>query len=510
MMSTAEQAIQELTTRLNAIKDIHYAIGLLHWDQQTYMPKGSITTRAEQIATLSTLAHRMSTEDEMRRLIEATNERFDPETDNGALSRLARRNYERATKLLPELVADLARTTSLAEPAWVEARAQGEWSLFAPHLTRIVALQKQVAENFGYTTHPYDALLEEYEFGATKAQLEGMFLELKTGIVPLVRAIRASMDEPRKRSQPLHNFFDETKQESFGRDVITRFGYDWDRGRQDRAVHPFCISFSSGDVRITTRFDPNFLQPALFGTLHEAGHALYEQGINTAYARTPLGSGVSMGVHESQSRLWENLVGRSRAFWSFFYPQLQSLFPEALREVDLEKFYRAINTVEPSMIRVEADEVTYNLHTLLRFELEVDLLDGNLTVAEIPEAWNVKMEEYLGIRPKTDAEGALQDVHWSGGMFAYFPTYTVGNVLAVQLFNAATEAHPTIEDEIARGEFTSLHAWLKNNIYRFGSKYDPQDLIQRATGSRLNTAPYLNYLQTKFGALYELQISQSV
>jgi carboxypeptidase Taq len=257
-------------------------------------------------------------------------------------------------------------------------------------------------------------------------------------------------------------------------------------------------------VRITTRFEKDFLQPALFGTMHEAGHAMYEQGINHLYARTPLGTGVSMGVHESQSRLWENLIGRSRAFWNFFYPRLQSVFPDALGDTDFEAFYRAVNTVAPSLIRVEADEVTYNLHTLLRFELEVALLDGTLSIAELPEAWNAKMKEYLGVSPASDADGALQDIHWSGGMFAYFPTYTIGNVLAVQLFDAAKTAHPTIMDEAAQGEFTSLHSWLTSNIYQHGSKYEPQDLIERATGSRLDTAPYIRYLREKFGELYEL------
>lgn len=503
-MNIADNAAQNLRERLQTITDMNIAIGLLHWDQQTYMPKGGITMRAETIATLSNIAHRMSTDTDMRRLIESVADRFDTETDDGALARLARRNFERATRLPAELVTDLARTTALAEPAWVEARSKGEWNIFAPHLFRIVELQKQVAESYGYTTHPYDALLDEYEPGATKQQLEIMFDELKHAIVPLVRDIRAKSEPAAERARPLYNSFDEAKQEAFGREVITRFGYDWNYGRQDRTVHPFCISFTSRDVRITTRFDKDFLQPALFGTMHEAGHAMYEQGINPSYARTPLGSGVSMGVHESQSRLWENLVGRSREFWTYFYPRLQSVFPEAIGEVDFETFYRAVNTVAPSLIRVEADEVTYNLHTLLRFELEVALLDGTLTIAELPEAWNAKMKEYLGISPASDTEGALQDIHWSGGMFAYFPTYTIGNVLAVQLFDAAQSAHPTIMDEAARGEFTSLHSWLTSNIYSHGSKYEPQDLIERATGSKLNTAPYIRYLREKFGELYEL------
>ena len=503
-MIHSDNAIQSLRERLQTIHDLNCATGLLHWDQQTYMPKGGIAARAEAVATLSTTAHRLGTDDEMRRFVEATSEGFDPETDDGALARIARRNFDRATRLPAELVADMARTTSLAEPAWVEARKTSDWSLFAPHLSRIIELQRQVADRFGYETHPYDALLQDYEYGATKRQLETMFDELKAGIVPLVRRIIESGDSAQERAHPLHQHFDESKQEAFGRQVITRFGFDWSRGRQDRSVHPFCISFTSTDVRITTRFEPDFIQPALFGTLHEAGHALYEQGIDPVYTRTPLGSGVSMGVHESQSRLWENLVGRSREFWEFFYPELQSLFPEQLGTVNLDTFHCAANTVEPSLIRVEADEVTYNLHTLVRFELEVALLDGTLTVADIPAAWNDKMHEYLGIRPASDAEGALQDVHWSGGMFAYFPTYTVGNVLAVQLYDAALAAHPEILEEMRRGQFDALRSWLKQNIYRHGSKYDPQDLVARATGASLDTAPYLRYLRDKFGALYNL------
>ncbi len=497
-----EDKLGELRNRLATIHDINAANALLAWDQQTYMPEGGIADRAEGMATLSRLAHEMFTDAKTGGLLDDLKNHFDADSDEKAVVRVARRSYDRATKLPAALVQDLTRTTTLAEPAWAEARAKSDWNLFTPHLEKIVTLQRSVADAYGYTTHPYDALLDEYEPGLTKQQIEVMFDKLKESIVPLVKAIAEQNAED--RTAPLHGNFDEAKQEQFGKDVITRFGYDWTRGRQDRTVHPFCINFGSSDVRITTRFDPHWLPPALFGTLHEAGHGMYEQGVDPKYSRTPLGGGASMGVHESQSRLWENMVGRSRAFWTRFYPDLQKLYPEQLTDVSLEDFYRAVNEVRPSMIRVEADEVTYNLHVLLRFELETALLDGNLKVADVPAAWNAKMTEYLGITPANDAEGALQDIHWAGGMFAYFPTYTIGNVLAVQLYEKAVEAHPTIPDEIAQGEFANLYGWLRENIYQYGSKYEPNELIKRATGRPLDTAPYLRYLQSKFGELYSL------
>jgi carboxypeptidase Taq len=331
--------------------------------------------------------------------------------------------------------------------------------------------------------------------------LQTMFEELKAGLVPLISEIPADED----RSGPLFGEFDEAKQEAFGREVITAFGYDWKRGRQDRAVHPFCINFGGpDDVRITTRFDPGWLSPALFATFHEAGHAMYEQGVDPAYTRTPLSGGTSMGVHESQSRLWENLVGRSRPFWSRYYPELQETFPDALGGTDLEAFYRAINDVRPSEIRVEADELTYNLHILLRFELEVALLEESLSVSDLPEAWNAKTEEYLGLTPADDARGVLQDVHWAAGLFGYFPTYTIGNVLSAQLFDAAIKECPEITEGIGRGEFGALREWLRENIHRHGSKYDPEELIVRVTGRPLDSGPYLRYLDAKFDGLYGL------
>ena len=500
MTETHEENLRQLKERLAQISDVSSANGLLMWDRQTYMPKGGVAGRAEQTATLSRIAHEMLVDAETGRLLEALDQP-DPSSEDGALVRRARREYEKATRLPGELVAEISRTTALAEPAWVEARERSDWSLFAPHLETILPLQREAAEHLGYEDHLYDALLDGYEPGAKKARLEKMFEELKTELVPLIRSI--SERDGEDREAPLHNAFDEKAQERFGEEVITRFGYDWDRGRQDRTVHPFCIGLTPGDVRITTRFDPGWLSPALFGTMHETGHALYEQGVDPAYARTPLSGGTSMGIHESQSRLWENLVGRSRPFWSHFYPGLQKAFPEALGEFELEGFYRAINAVSPSEIRVEADEVTYNLHILLRFELEVALIEGSLSVSDLPSAWNAMMEEYLGITPENEATGALQDVHWSAGLFGYFPTYTIGNVLSVALFDEAIGAYPAIPEQIAEGEFSTLLGWLRENIHRHGSRYYPDELIERVTGRPLDAAPYLKYLKNKFGQLYE-------
>src|SRR5215212_2563534 len=502
MAKEHETLYERLNDRLATISDVRSANSLLFWDRQTHMPKGGIASRAEQMATLSRLAHEMLIDGETGRLLDSLNEP-NPASEEEALVRRARREYERATKLPVELVAQITRATALAEPAWARARGESDWSVFAPHLEEILPLKKRVAEALGYEDHPYDALLDGYEPGAKKAWLEAMFGELKAGILPLLREVTEKGNDE-NRTAPLYGAFDEAKQERFGVEVVTRFGYDWERGRQDRTMHPFCVNFGPGDIRITTRFDPGWLAPALFGTFHEAGHALYQQGINPAYARTPLDGGASMGVHESQSRLWENLVGRSRAFWSYFYPRLQDTFPEALRGVDLETFYHAINVLAPSKIRVEADEATYNLHILLRFELEVALFEDELSVADLPAAWNAKMEEYLGVTPENDAEGVLQNIPCADGLFGYFPTYAIGNVLSVQFFDEAVKAHPEIPAQIQEGKFSTLHIWLRENIYRYGSRYDPDELIERVSGRSLDTAPYLRYLKNKFGELYDL------
>jgi carboxypeptidase Taq len=387
---------------------------------------------------------------------------------------------------------------------WVAARVANDYARFAPWLEKQVGLARQLADCLGYEGERYDALIDQYEQGATASSVRAVFDSLKPELVALVRAI-ADRGTGYVDASPIHRSFDEKAQRAFGERVIRDFGFDFERGRQDEAVHPFCTTFAHGDVRITTRFERNFLSPALFGTMHETGHALYEQGVAAELDGNILFDGTSLGIHESQSRLWENLVGRSLPFWEHYYGDLQSAFPGTLDDVDLRAFYQAINNVEPSLIRVEADEVTYNLHVLLRFELETDLLDGRLDVKDAPEAWNAKMQEYLGLTPPTDALGILQDVHWSGGMIGYFPTYTLGNVISVQLFEQAnTDLGGNMDEQIRNGEFSGLLGWLRENVHRHGRKYPPKELMMRVTGKPIDTKPYLCYLGRKFGDLYHL------
>jgi len=483
------------------IADLRAAGGVLTWDRQTYLPSGGVASRAEQLATLSRLAHELLADPQTAHLLESTNEP-EPGSDEANLVRLARREHERAVKLPARLVEESSRVTALSEPAWMHAREASDWSLLVPHMQRVLELRREVAERLSDGgDHPYDALLNLYEPGATTASLQKMFDEIKTGTLPLVRGIASKAEEDRQA--PLRGAFDEAAQEDFARRVVSKFGYDWRRGRLDRAAHPFCIHFGGpGDVRMTTRFDPRHFSVAFFATCHESGHALYEQGVDPTYARTPLAGGVSMGVHESQSRLWENLVARSRPFWSHFYPRLREAFPGEFDDVDLDTFHRAVNAVRPTQIRTEADELTYNLHILIRFELEIALFDENLSITDLPEAWNAKTNEYLGFTPTSAATGVLQDIHWPAGYFAYFPMYAVGNVLSAQLFEEATQQHPSIHEEMGKGEFGTLLGWLRENIHRAGSKHDPEDLIAQATGRPLDTEPYLRYLKNKFSDLY--------
>jgi carboxypeptidase Taq len=496
-----DRVLDRVRGLLAAVADLHHVLSLLQWDRQTHMPAAAAEGRAEQTATLSRIAHERATDPELGRALEELEGTLDPETDDGALVRVALRDFHKATCLPAALVEATARATALAEPAWAAARCASDWRAFEPHLARVVELTRETAESYGFEEHPLDPLIDLHEPGMTRARLGAVFAELREALVPMVRAVAEQQDG---REAPLHGAFDEVAQEAFGREVVARFGYDWSRGRQDRAVHPFCTGMGPDDVRITTRFAPSFLPTALFSTLHEAGHGLYEQGVSRGFARGPLADGASTGVHESQSRLWENLVGRSRAFWQAFYPSLRESFPDALGAVGLEDFYRAINHAAPSPIRVEADELTYNLHIVLRFELEAELLEGSLAVAGVPAAWNAASAEILGLVPEDDAEGALQDVHWSSGAFGYFPTYTVGNVLSAQLFDAALRDRPEIPQEMGRGELGSLRAWLAEHVWRHGRKYDPDDLVERATGRPMETGPYLAYLRAKFGELYDL------
>jgi carboxypeptidase Taq len=498
-------ALSQLKTRLGDIHNLEMAGAVLGWDQQTYMPPGGVVARADQLATLSKISHQMFTSDETARLLEAAereNSGLPAQSDDACFLVVARRDFDKATKLPEELVTEISRVTSLAQEEWAKAREANEYSQFAPWLERILDLQRRTADALGYEDRLYDALLNQYEYGMTSAELDPIFEELKAAVIPLARDIAERADTV--SDEVLHRDYDEDLQRAFAERVLKNCGYDWSRGRQDRSVHPFCTNFGRDDVRITTRYNRNDLQSALFGSMHEMGHALYEQGIDPALDGTLLGGGTSLGVHESQSRLWENLVGRSREFWSHYFPALREAFPTQLGAVSVEEFYHAMNRVNPSLIRVEADEVTYNLHIILRYEMENELLEERLSVADAPEAWNARMQEYLGIMPPSNREGILQDVHWSIGAMGYFPTYSLGNILSVQLWDKALQDEPSISNDIANGRFDALLGWLRENVHRHGRKFPPRVLVERATGRGLDVAPYAAYLKQKFSEVYNI------
>ncbi len=498
-------ALEQLKIRLGEITDLHHAGAIIGWDQRTYMPPGGSAARAEQLSTLQKVTHELFIAAETGRLLEAAAAEvagLDPDSDEARLVSVSRRDYEKARKVPAQLVAEIARATGQAVDVWATARAESNWKPFSPHLAKIVDLHRQLAEALGYPDRPYDALLDQYEPDMKTAQVKEVFDAIKPDVIALVKAIAAKGEVV--SDKVLYREYDESRQWEFGLSVIKRYGFDFERGRQDKSVHPFTTGFSINDVRITTRVNRGFLSPALFGSLHESGHALYEQGIHQALERSPLADGASLGMHESQSRLWENLVGRSRPFWKFFFPQLKKTFPEQLADQTLESFYRAANKVSPSFIRVEADEVTYGLHIMLRFELENDLIDGRLKADEAPEAWNAKMQEFLGILPPNDRDGVLQDIHWSSGLIGYFPTYQLGNLISLQLWDKLNADIPDLRAQIEQGKFGALLGWLRSQVHQHGRKFTSGELLQRIAGDGLNPAPYLKYLKAKYGEIYGL------
>ncbi len=499
-----EEKLNQLKAKYAEISDLVAADAIMGWDQQVNMAPGAAEDRGEQLATIESLIHLKATSPEIGELLqhlEAELKSFDGDSDEVRLVKAARRDYDKRTKVPGEFVAEIARTAALAQNKWEKARKESNFDLFQPHLEKLIALRRQYADFFKPYQHVYDPLLDDYEPGLKTAEVQGIFGGLRSKQVELIKAIR---EKPQVESSFLHLNYPEKGQWDFGVKVITAFGYDWNRGRQDKSVHPFTTGFGLNDVRITTRVNEKYLNPAMFGTMHECGHALYEQGIAQKYKRTPLATGASMAIHESQSRMWENLVGRSLPFWKHYYPELQKIFPGQLGNISLDTFYKGVNIVEPSFIRVEADEATYNLHIMLRLELEIAMMEGSLVVADLPQAWNKKMKEYLGITPANDAEGVLQDVHWSTGSIGYFPTYALGNLVAAQLWDVLRKDIPDLDSQIEKGRFDSLLDWLRKHVHQFGAKYEPQELVQKVTGSKINSEPYLRYLQEKFGEIYHL------
>jgi carboxypeptidase Taq len=494
-----------LLKHLADVRNLNRAQALLDWDQQVNMPPGGAAARAAQMATLSRMGHELFTGETTARLLESAAAEVASapyDSDEASMIRVVRRDYDERVCLPSELVAQMTEARALAHHAWVEARAKNDFAAFAPHLERILGLAVRSAEYLGYDEHPYDALLGNYERGMTASRVRDIFDGHRAQLVALIAAVRKHAD--RVDPSILTGHFDIAKQRAFAQEVTQAFGFDFQRGRQDVSAHPFAIRFSRGDTRITVRFNEHDLRPALFGMLHEAGHAMYEQGIAPSIDGTMLGWGTSLGVHESQSRLWENLVGRSRAFWTWAFPRLQAAFPERFAGIDVETFYRAINAVQPGFIRVEADEATYNLHVMLRFELELAMVSGEVKVADLPREWNERFESYIGLTPPTDTLGVLQDVHWSSGLIGYFPTYALGNLLSTQYYTAACRQHPTIPDEIARGQFDTLRTWMERHIYQHGRKFTSDELTMRVTGDCIQCGDFMTYLETKYGAIYDL------
>jgi carboxypeptidase Taq len=494
--------MKPLLDRWSEFHDLTRAGQILEWDQETNLPEGGTPARSEHLATLARVSHEKLVSRDFRRALKAA------ESGNGlsprerAMVREARREHDRAAKIPSTLVEELSRAESRALAAWRKAYRESRWSDFESHLVTIVRLKRRVADAVGYADTPYDAHLDVFEPGATVKQLDPLLGELREATIPLVRKIAAARRRP--DGSILLRKFPRDAQLAFGRMVVEALGFDFTKGRIDLSTHPFCSGFATGDVRLTTRVFEDDLKPCLFGLIHEAGHGLYEQGLDEKLQRTPIGPAVSLGIHESQSRLWENIVGRSLPFWRHFLPRLKEAFPGQLDGVTVEAFQFAVNEVAPSFIRVEADEVTYNLHVILRYEIEKGLFDGSIKPQRVPDVWNRKMKELLGIVPERDADGALQDVHWSAGLVGYFPTYSLGNLYAAQLWDRVKRDLPDLEKGIERGELRPLREWLRRKIHRAGREWPAAELVRRATGKAPDPRHFVSYVTAKYGELYDL------
>ncbi len=498
-MSTAYETYLE---RMAEIRSLNSALSLLSWDQETFMPSAGLDARAEARATLSGLVHDRTVAPVFGDLLvelAAT----DLDADQAVNVRETIRDRDRSVKIPRELVTELTRTTSLAQRAWMKARETNDWPVFAPLLDRVLELRRKQAEAVGYETEPYDALLDEFEPGARVAEVARVFAELRAEIVPLAEAIHDAGprdDALMRRTYPM------AAQQALGLRVLETMGFDFDAGRLDASAHPFTSGIGANDIRLTTHYDESDLAISLYSSMHEGGHGLYEQGLPAEQAGLPRGEAVSLGIHESQSRLWENQVGRSREFGAWLMPLLRKSFPGVLDDVDSEDLYRAVNIVRPSTIRIEADEITYNLHIILRMELERAMVRGEIAVNDLPGLWNERMTSDLGVTPRDDTEGVLQDIHWSFGLFGYFPTYTLGNIYSAQLYQAAAEDLGDLPGRMSRGELAPLLGWMREKIHIHGRSLTADELCRRATGNTLDSGPFVAYLRSKFTDLYQLDL----
>jgi len=494
---------ERLTKVMNTVVDLGAAASVLGWDQETFMPDGAVEARAEQLATLSGLQHHYMVNDEAQAAVEAV------KADLASLPERKRRvaemfirDHERDLKLPESWVLDMARTASLAQDAWKRAKAKSDFTVFQPLLEKIVDLKRQEASILGGGVHPYDVMLDTYEPGLTTAELTPVFDRLRAGtkeILDQLTPVQSSVDD-----LVLYRSYPKDLQLSTAKNIISHLGFSGSTGRVDLSEHPFCTHFSHTDVRLTTRIRETDLRSCLFGLIHEAGHGMYEQGVSAELARTPSAQGASMGIHESQSLFWENVIARSEEFWSWAFPILRNAFPEQLKDQTPETFYRAINKMQPSLNRVESDELTYNLHIILRFELERDLLAGTINVADIPELWNQKMHDLLGVMPSNDSEGCLQDVHWSFGGIGYFPSYALGKLYAAMEWNVMQQEIPDVKDRIANGDFTPVLSWLRLKIHDYGRTETPNEIIQRIAGRPLTETDFLSYVGAKARHVYGL------
>jgi carboxypeptidase Taq len=490
-------ALERLKERLAQVMDLNKVARLLSWDQQTMMPPAGTGHRADQFSTLQRLSHELFTDPEVGRLLDELRpleDSLDPESDDGALITLVRRDYEKAVNVPASLRAAMARAAAEARPVWVKAKAESDFASFLPALERIVELKLEYVDCVADgAAERYDVLLDDFEPQTTTAEVRTLFEELKPPLVELIAELR----EREVDTSFLHGDFPPERQRDLAHEVTELFGHRPDSWRIDPTEHPFASGPGRDDVRITTNYHPDSLE-SFFSTMHEYGHGLYSHQQPQHLERLPTGGPCSLGIHESQSRLWENLVGRSRPFWKHFYPRLQEAYPEQLGSVDLDRFYAGIHAVRPGLIRIQADEVTYGMHVMLRFELEQDMVEGRIELRDLPQRWNEKMWDYLGVEVPDDAHGVLQDVHWSGGSIGYFSTYLIGTVASVQIWEAAGRDLPDLEEQVGRGEFTPLREWLGGHIHELGRKFSPQETLRRATGSTIAAQPYLDYLRRTY------------
>lgn len=483
------------------IYDIRMSMSVLNWDQETKMPKNGSKFRAQQLSTLAKIAYELSTDVKYGKLLETLNNDQSLNSDQKRNIFLSRKEFLKNKKYSSEFIVKQSKLISKAFNDWRIAKEKNDFKLFQDSLEKLVEIRKEECELIGYTNHPYDALLDIYEPNLTTKDVDLIFKDVKEKLVPFIKLIAKNnhVDE-----SFFYQLYDHDKQWDFGIKLLKQMGYDFDSGRQDISAHPFSSHFSPQDARVTTRIDENNLSEMIWSCIHEGGHALYEQGILSENYGTPLGNSVSLGIHESQSRLWENHVGRSLEYWKYNYPSLQSLFPDKLKNIDYNKFYEATNNVKPSLIRTNADELTYHLHVLIRYEIEKGLIEGSIEVKDLPSIWNKKYFDYLGIKVPSDSKGVLQDIHWSHGSFGYFPTYTIGSFYAAQFFHKASTEINNIDTKIGNGDFVELLDWLRNKIHKNGERYDAKVLCERITGEELNFKYFMKYVTKKYSEIYKL------